>query len=304
MVQEETQAQQDTEQETIIATNDPIPEESFEVSRVTFNYAIIALVFLLVGGVVGFFIGDQQAATTEDAINQAVDRARQAMGEEVAAALENFEGSGGGGGAQQAESLDPEGRYEVTYEGQPAMGPEDAPVTMIEFSDFRCPYCGRYTAEIFPQLVEEYGDRVRFIYRDYPIIGGQTSYQAALAAECANDQGAFWPFHDALFENQQQISEDLFFQLAEDNGLDMETFTTCFEEDTHRSKILEDFQAGRDLSITGTPTFFVNGRPIIGAQPYAEFAQVIDEELAAAANSSSGDAEDEDLPQVDEDTAS
>ena len=127
----------------------------------------------------------------------------------------------------------------------------------------------------------EYGDRVRFVYRDYPVLSPE-SLPAANASLCANAQGQFWGYHDALFDNQADLGRDLYISIATDMGLDMEQFTACVDEVTFRDEIVGDLADGQALAIRGTPTFFINGRPLVGAQPYVAFAAVIEEELAAA----------------------
>ena len=110
----------------------------------------------------------------------------------------------------------------------------------MEFSAYACPYCGRHFQQTFGPLLENYGEYIRYVYRDYPIINPQVSFEAALAAGCAQEQGAFWEYHGALFENQPQLGQDLYFTLAEQMGLDTETFQTCFTELKYEDEVYDE----------------------------------------------------------------
>jgi protein-disulfide isomerase len=171
----------------------------------------------------------------------------------------------------------PERLDNVSVDDDPYLGPEDAPVTIVEFSDFHCPYCKRFHDETLYTLLDEYGDNVRFVYRDFPVVGGE---QAALAAECANAQDGFWDYHDAIYADPQAYSTaDDFVELAEANGLDGDEFRTCYESEEYRDEMLNDYNDGLSYGVSGTPTFFVNGRRIVGAQPLSVFQSAIEEEL-------------------------
>lgn len=126
-------------------------------------------------------------------------------------------------------------------------------------------------------MLEQYGDQIRLVYRDFPVVGGEPD---AEAAECADEQGQFWPYHDALFENfrAQSTTED-YVALAENLGLDTEAFRQCLESGTMRQEIIGDASDAQSYGVTGTPTFFINGVRIIGAQPLSVFQSVIDQEL-------------------------
>lgn len=246
-------------------------QDVFVIPRTTFNYGVIAVTFLIIGMVIGalVFRGPAAAPINETVLADMVENA-------VAKVL-----SVDASAAETQQGLDTNTYYEVTAEGDPAYGPEDALVTVIEFSDFRCSYCGRFAAETLPALLKDYGDRVRFVYRDYPQFG-YLSFQAAMAAQCAHDQGEFWPYHNLLFANAHQITDALFPQLAQEVGLDLDQFNECMTNQTHRDEIIQDFEDGQQYGPIGTPTFFINGKPLIGAQSYLVFAQAIDAALAEA----------------------
>jgi protein-disulfide isomerase len=167
-------------------------------------------------------------------------------------------------------------RFDVDADDDPFLGPEDAAVTIIEFSDFNCGYCRRFHDEVFPAIMAEYQDDIRFVYRDYPVFGG---VEAAHAANCAGEQGAYWQYHDALFSGIYSMSSDGLMQYAQDLGLDTAAFQECHESERYVDEISGDLNDARGVGVTGTPTFFINGRKIIGAQPFIIFSQMIQEEL-------------------------
>lgn len=170
---------------------------------------------------------------------------------------------------------------EVSADDDPYIGPEDAPVVIVEFSDFQCPYCTRFRDQTLDTLLDEYGDQIRFVYRDFPLTQmHQQALGAHIAAECAADQEMFWEMHDAIFDNQNQLDTESLRRYAEDLGLDMDTFNDCLEDEAHHDEVLADLTEGQSYGVRGTPSFFINGRPLVGAQPFENFQAIIDEELA------------------------
>ncbi|MCC6613885.1 MAG: DsbA family protein [Anaerolineae bacterium] len=251
-------------------TSDIPAEPVATVPRSTFNYLLIAVVFFALGLAIGVFYMDSRAQE-----NQAENR------ELIAQAVEAAVAASGGGAQAETATLNPSQRYTVEVANNPSRGPADAPVTVIEFSDFRCSFCKRFHDTTFDPLLEQFGDEVQFVVRDFPIFG-QASYEAALASECAHDQGKYWEYYDSLFADQTTFTRDGFLARAEALELDIPAFTTCFDDQTHLQEIVADYQAGEALGVGGTPTFFVNGRPLVGAQPIEAFVSVIQEELGAA----------------------
>jgi protein-disulfide isomerase len=169
-------------------------------------------------------------------------------------------------------------------EDNPTLGPEDAPITIVEFSDYFCGFCGRFHSQTLQPLLDHYGDLVRFVYREYPIIGGQQSADVGAAAQCAGFQGKYWEFSDLIWENRTSperpaIDGNLLTEWANEVELDFDEFATCIEEGRGFEIVLADFEAGRDYEITGTPTFFINGVRFVGAQPLENFQNIIDAEL-------------------------
>jgi protein-disulfide isomerase len=171
-------------------------------------------------------------------------------------------------------------RYKIPTDGYPSIGPADAPITLVEFADFQCPYCRQWEQQTYQPLLQAYPGKIRFVYRDFPLTSiHPNAMPAAEAAQCANEQGKFWDFHDKLFGGQD-LSDDIYKQYAQELGLDVTKFSDCLTNHTYASKIQQDSDFATNLGINSTPTFFINGLAIIGAQPLTAFTSVIDKELA------------------------
>lgn len=169
-------------------------------------------------------------------------------------------------------------RLEVSVDDDPSLGPADAPITIIEFSDFNCPYCEKWHVETFQPLLAAYPDQIRFVYRDFPITSAE-SLVAAQAAQCAGDQDAFWGFHDALLSGGLDLGRQAYEDYATRLGLDLEALLACIDSEKYRAEVEADARYAAGLGASGTPTFFINGMPLVGAQPLAQFQAVIDKEL-------------------------
>lgn len=163
----------------------------------------------------------------------------------------------------------------------PAQGPKNAPVTIVEFSDYQCPYCKLWHDEVLSRILADYPSEVRFIYRDYPLTGHAEALPAAEAANCAGEQDAYWEFHSAIFSNQYGYGRSAYEQYASDLGLDLNAFTECIDSGRFKDEVMADFRDGLSLGVNSTPTFFINGTQVVGAQPYEVFKQYIDSELAS-----------------------
>ena len=165
------------------------------------------------------------------------------------------------------------------------LGPEDAPIVIVEFSDFQCSFCSRFYEETLPLIRENYPDQVKFVYRDFPIFG-EDSARAAMAAECAHEQGAFWEMHNRVFAIYQEdapppLSQDTLVSFADELGLDTAEFTTCLESQRYLDEVVNDYQTAVAYGFQGTPGFVINGVVYpFGAQPYDTFANIIESELA------------------------
>jgi len=161
----------------------------------------------------------------------------------------------------------------------PSLGKTDAPVTVVEYSDFQCPFCLRVMPTL-KDLRTKYGDRVRLVWKDFPLTQiHPQAFVAAQAGNCAREQGKFWEYHDKLFANQSALTADSLKKYAADTGLDTTKFNQCLDSSKFEARVQDALAAGNRLGISSTPTVYVNGRMINGAQPIEVFESVIDEEL-------------------------
>jgi len=153
---------------------------------------------------------------------------------------------------------------------------------IVEFSDFECPFCKRWHEQTYRPLMEAYPGKIRLVYRNLPLpeLNHTNAVSAAEAALCAGDQQAFWEFHDKLFSGEYGLGEEAYLKYAADLGLDTKAFTECLTSRRYQEFVEKDRQFSKQLGVSGTPTFFINGLAIVGAQPLEVFKQVIDQELA------------------------
>ncbi len=176
-----------------------------------------------------------------------------------------------------------------TVDDDPVLGDPAAPVTLIEFSDFQCPFCRRFYEGALPQIKKNYIDtgKVKLVFRDFPLPFHPMAISAAQSANCAGEQGKYWEMHDQIFD--QQAGESGTVQFTKDDlitwaqgvaGLDQTKWKTCFESDKYSTEINNDLADGNTAGVNGTPTVFINGTPLVGALPYAAFAQEIEAALA------------------------
>jgi protein-disulfide isomerase len=177
-----------------------------------------------------------------------------------------------------ATNVAPLDRFDIPIEGQPFLGPENAPIIIVEFSDFNCGFCRKWHLETFQPLLDAYPEQIRFVYRDFPILSDE-SFNAAVAGQCAYEQGAFWGFLNALFTRGEPKGFDTYLLFAQELGLDIQIFRSCLESERSAEEVLIDAEFAADLGIRGTPTFFINGIPLVGAQPIENFLTLIDQEL-------------------------
>ena len=189
--------------------------------------------------------------------------------------------------ASSASLLSAQGKF-IGIDDDAQLGAADAKVTIIEFGDYQCPFCRQFWKETLPRLKKEYIDtgRVRLIFRDFPQEVHPEAMATAVAAECAGDQGKYFEFHDKVFLEQDRRGRDVvryraadLKRWAVDIGLDPAPFNQCLDGGRHKDEVTQDFRDGSDVGITGTPIFFVNGRVLAGAHPFATFQKVIEEEL-------------------------
>jgi len=177
------------------------------------------------------------------------------------------------------------GPVDVSVDDDPFLGDDNAPVTIIEFSDYQCPFCRRFWQDTFPQIIDQYVNtgKVKFVYRDLPLSIHADAQSAAEAAECADDQGKYWQYHDKLFEEQTRgatsLSDDNLKKWAVEIGLNSSQFNKCFDSEKYREEVQKDATDASLAGATGTPSFFINGRLLVGAQPFSAFKAVIEEAL-------------------------
>lgn len=237
-------------------------DEVFTLPAHFINYAVIALLFFFIGIAVGGTIMNNSDAVDESTL-------RIVLNEALADA-----------------NLNSSTVVDYMADDDPYLGPEDAPVVIVEFSDFLCSFCGRHFQQTLQPILDNYEGYVRYVYRDFPGVGGDYAWVSAMAAECANDQGMFWDYHNILFNNQQALSspdiENVLIGFASDLGMDTDVFTPCLHDQEHINDVIIDRSDGQSVGMTGTPGFLINGRFISGAQPYETFAALIDNELEKA----------------------
>jgi protein-disulfide isomerase len=187
-------------------------------------------------------------------------------------------------------------KYNIPTQGFPSEGPADAPITIVEFSDYQCPYCTAWHEQTYQPLLAAYPGKIRFVYRNYPLSFHQNALMGAEAALCAGDQNAYWKYHDKLFSEKAQMNNqqgttlgaDTYVQWATDLGLDAASFQTCLSTEKYKQFVQDDetFASGLptengEAAVGGTPTFFINGTRLVGAYPLDSFKQIIDAQLAA-----------------------
>ncbi len=170
-------------------------------------------------------------------------------------------------------------RAAIKLDGAPFKGGKNAPVTIVEFTDIHCPFCQKVLPTL-TQLLSRYGDKVKLVYKDFPIDSlHPNARKGHEAARCAHEQGKFWPYHDKLFAASPKASPEDLKAYAKEVGLDLSAFEKCFSDGKYVKAVQDDIEEGRRIGVTGTPAFFINGRHMAGAQPLENFVQIIDDEL-------------------------
>lgn len=192
----------------------------------------------------------------------------------------------GAGVAQVAKPV--EERVRNLEDNDPVLGNPEAPVTIVEFGDFQCPFCGRFFKTTEQQIIDTYvkAGKAKFVYRDFAFLGDESEW-AAEAAECANEQGKFWEYHDYLFTHQQGENEGAFAMknlksFARVVGLNAQQFDACLDSHRYLDEVRDDTAVGRAAGVQGTPASFVNGILVSGAVPFEQFEKIIEEEIAKA----------------------
>ena len=253
--------------------------EKISVKKSTFNGLIIGLIVVI--GVAAFFAGSYITNLNSNQISE--EDLEAAIAKLELKILQN-----------QLPTEQPNLSMKISVDNDPIIGNPDAPITIIEFSDFQCPFCARFYTQTLPLIYEEYIEpgKVKLVFRDYPIQSiHPNAVPAAIASECANEQGKFKEMHDTLFENQNEWGKQktadalsLFSQYATKIQLEQEVFDSCLTSGKYIEEISKDLDDGRDYGVTGTPGFFVGNDQIgyvelKGAQPFESFKKVIDSQL-------------------------
>ena len=207
----------------------------------------------------GVVLGEMQALTAKIAAAPAAPAAPAARG--------------------RSNRPDPAKEYKVAIGSSPVKGPNSAPIKIVEWSDFQCPFCSRATPTL-AQIEREYGDKVQIAFKHMPLSMHPKARPAHAAAEAASMQGKFWEMHDLIFADQRGMSEAKYLEYATQLDLDIDKFKKDVASPQVEARIAEDYNQASKLGVTGTPAFFVNGRFLSGAQPFSSFKRLIDEALA------------------------
>lgn len=167
---------------------------------------------------------------------------------------------------------------QIPVDGRAFLGPEDAPITIVEFTDYQCPYCALHSRENLSKILDQYQDQIRYVVLNFPITSIHPGAdQAGQAAECAGSQGKFWEYHDMLFQNQGSQDNEGLKGMAREVGLDGDAFDFCLDTGAQSQRVIQDFQEGRNYGVRATPTFFINGRMVVGYLPFNDFKSIVDQ---------------------------
>lgn len=225
--------------------------------------AAILVSFSIIGG--SFFVADGLAGTRAE-----LEAMTEALGE-----LELAGGAAPARPSRPSNRPDADREYDVELAGAPVKGPDDAVVTIVEWSDFQCPFCNRVSPTL-AQIEKEYGDQVKIAFKHLPLSFHAQAPQAHAASEAAHRQGKFWEMHDRIFSNQKDLSVATLENHARAIGLDMDRYSKDVAAPGIKKKIDEDVAQAGKLGVTGTPAFFINGKFLSGAQPFDKFKRLID----------------------------
>lgn len=249
----------------------PDADETITFKRSHF-YSVLVVLAFAVGILVGYVVWGRGGTTAAAEVPAQAAAAQQPSGQ-----------------VAEAPTAQPQFvRYDIPTEGYPSLGPDDAPITIVEFSDYQCPFCSRFHDETYQALLDAYPGQIRFVYRNLPLSFHQNAQMSAEAALCAGDQNAYWEMHEVLFANQASLNnpegttleQAVYNQYAQELNLDVTTFEGCMTSHKFAQFIEEDMAFSTNLGVQSTPTFFVNGLAIVGAQPLSSFQQLIDKEIA------------------------
>ncbi len=243
--------------EPLVETPDQPVEETFTF-KATHFYAVLVVLAFSIGILIGYLV----------------------WGRAPAAQVVTAQGSAPVAEVPVATAAPQYVRYKIPTDGFPSIGPADAPITVVEFADYECPFCRQWDQQTYQPLMAAYPGKIRLVYRDFPLTSiHPDAMPAAEAAQCAGEQNAYWPYHDKLFASDQ-LGDAVYQQYAQELNLDMTKFNDCLSTHKYQQAIQDDSTFALNLGVNSTPTFFINGLAVIGAQPLDVFKQVIDKELA------------------------
>jgi protein-disulfide isomerase len=246
--------------------------EVITISQSTIYYFLTGLLFF----VAGFGVAWVTFTSRADDVKVAASGAAQQAVQTAIAGLSL--------GVDNQPTPTPIPRQDIKFDkDSPTWGSPDAKVTIVEYSDFQCPYCEQFYQNAYPLIKKNFGDKVRFVYQYFPLDIHPDAAPAANAAACAQEQGKFWDYHDYLFAHQADLSHETLISDAQAISVpNIKQFTECFEAKKYDSMIKSQEDAGSAYYVGGTPTFFINGTFLAGAQPYSVFQSVINDELKQA----------------------
>jgi len=270
VIEDEVELEDELEDEEDDENETPKSSEEYVAFKLSHFYAILVVLAFAIGVVIGYVARRQDAVVVAQQPVAPVAGAPQPTPKPIV--------------------------YKIETKGFPSFGPENAPIVIVEFSDYQCPYCYKWRQENYDNLLAAYPGKIRFVYRNFPLSFHQNAFPAAEAALCAGDQGAYWQFHKVLFENQAALNNQAgdvldqpsYNKFATVLKLDVAVFEKCMTSRKYKQFVLDDMtyaaslpnDSNGDAAVGGTPTFFINGRRLGGAYPLGYFKQIIDAELA------------------------
>lgn len=238
----------------------PVGQEEIVTFKRSHFYSVLTVFAFAVGVLLGYVVWGLDSASTVTA-QTAADQASDAVAQAAVTPEQRVR------------------RYDIPIENAYFIGPADAPITIVEFSDYQCPFCRRWHDQVYEPLLAAYPGKIKLVYRHLPLTSiHPDAMSAAEAAMCAGEQGAYWKYHDRLFSSET-LGTSTYLQYAEDLGLNMTKFEACLTDHKYQQTIQTDSDFAINLGINSTPTFFINGLAVVGAQPLDVFKQVIDKEL-------------------------
>jgi protein-disulfide isomerase len=254
----------------------PAQDDVIVINQNILYYVVIALVFFVAGFITASTtLSSLVKSTVAEAKAEMSVLTNQAMGTAIALAPQS---SGSVASAPQPTET-PVPIQNIDVGDSPSWGPADAKVTIVEFSDFQCPYCEQFHLATYNLLKQNYGNEVRFVYKHFPLTSiHPEAYPAALASECAREQDKFWEFHDLVYQNQDIMSATQYTNFAQQAGVaNMPAFEQCVSTAKYKDRVQADYLDGVNHFVTGTPTFYVNGLQIPGAIGYEQLAAIIEQ---------------------------